>query len=98
MSYTSKELCERAGITARQMDHWFRRGWLVSFARRENEKSGHPIEWPLRTMRKAVLMNALITAGLKPERAHKIAEANLNRAVLSYPWTVRSEDIYYLPW
>lgn len=89
MAYTSKDLQMRASITARQMDHWFRRGWLISLDRLPEEGSGRPIEWPERTVRKAILMSALIKAGFEPERAHEIAEKNLNRPVQFYPYSLR---------
>lgn len=92
MTYDSKALQKRAGITGRQMDHWYRKGWLISFDRPNGTGSGVPIDWPIRTVRKAVIMSALIKAGFVPERAHQIAEKNLNRPVSSYPYTVRVGD------
>ena len=92
MTYDSKALQRSAGITGRQMDHWYRKGWLISFDRNPEQGSGVPIEWPIRTVRKAILMSALIKAGFVPERAHQIAEKNLNRPNMtqgSYPWSVR---------
>lgn len=89
MAYTSKELQTRASITGRQMDHWFRRGWLISFDRKPEEGSGIPIEWSERAVRKAVLMSGLVKAGFNPERAHQIAEKAMNRTIVSYPYSLR---------
>jgi hypothetical protein len=87
MAYTSKEIQTKAGITGRQMDHWYRHGWLISFERRKGDGSGTPIEWPERTMRKAVLMGILIGSGFTPIRAHNLAEDYLSRPVVSDPFT-----------
>jgi hypothetical protein len=87
MAYTSKELQTQAGITGRQMDHWHRRGWLVSFDRLPEDGSGTPKEWPERTLRKAVLMGILIGSGFTPIRAHDLAERYLNRPVQADPFT-----------
>jgi hypothetical protein len=92
MAYDSKQLQQRAKITARQMDHWHRQGWLVTFERLPEEGSGRPMEWPDRTMRKAILMGHLTRAGFVPARAHQIAEHNLKRTVTSYPFSVRIGD------
>lgn len=89
MAYTSKELQTRASITSRQMDHWFKRGWLISFDRKPEEGSGIPIEWPERAVRKAILMNAFVKAGFNPERAHQIAEKAMNRSTVYYPFSLR---------
>lgn len=92
MSYDSKLLQRTANITGRQMDHWYRKGWLISFDRPEGAGTGVPMEWPIRTVRKATMMSALVKAGFVPERAHQIAEKNLNRPGMtqgSYPWSVR---------
>jgi hypothetical protein len=87
MSYSSKELQNQAGITGRQMDHWYRHGWLVSFERHSDDGSGTPIEWPERTLRKAILMGILIGSGFTPIRAHDLAERYLNRPTLTDPFT-----------
>jgi hypothetical protein len=92
MAYDSKQLQKRANITARQMDHWYRRGWLVTFERLPQDGSGTPIEWPERTVRKAVLMGHLVRSGFRPEKANQIAEHSLKRKVVSYPLSVRVGD------
>lgn len=79
MAYDSKELQRLAGITGRQMDYWYKRYWLVSFERKTEEGSGVPLEWPTRTVRKAIIMGRLVKAGFVPEKAHEIAEWYLTR-------------------
>jgi hypothetical protein len=81
MSYSSAELQERAGITARQMDHWYHKGWLVSFDRRPGDGSGVPLEWSSRECDKATIMSNLIGAGFTPESAHDLAQRCLNRII-----------------
>jgi|SRR5579859_485429 len=74
MAYTSKDLQRAANITVRQMDHWYRRGWLEPFDRPQGSGTGIPLEWPERTVRKAIFMSNLINVGFRPERAHYIVE------------------------
>jgi len=81
MAYTSKELVDKAKITNRQLHYWHRKEWLVSFSRRDNDGSGIPLEWPARTLGKAIIMRHLIRGGFTPERAHELGEQYLNRAV-----------------
>jgi hypothetical protein len=76
--YSSKELQAMAGITGRQMDSWHRRGWLPSLER-NGVGSGVPIDWPEDTVRKAVLMGRLLSAGFNLERAHSLAMQFLSR-------------------
>jgi hypothetical protein len=78
MSYTSKELCSRARITNRQMDYWYRMGWLKPFERHKDAGSGTPIEWPTRTFEKANLMSRLVRAGFKIQAAHEVADRLMN--------------------
>lgn len=87
MSYSSTELQQYARITGRQMDHWYRRGWLISFDRRPNDGSGVPIEWTERTVRKALIMSCLVRAGFVPERAHDLSQRYLNRSTTA-------DDVY----
>jgi hypothetical protein len=80
MSYSSKELCSRARITKRQMDNWYRMGWLAPFERDEKAGSGTPLEWPTQTFEKAKLMSRLIRVGFKVQEASEIADRLMNDA------------------
>jgi len=71
-AYESKELQKEAGITPRQMDLWYRRGWLQPIDRK-GAGSGVPHAWPEETVKKAVLMGRLLRAGFIVRRAEEIA-------------------------
>jgi hypothetical protein len=68
----SKELIALSGITHRQLDHWWHKGWLIP-AERRHDVSGIPLEWPDEQASKAILMGRLIRAGISPESANLIA-------------------------
>lgn len=86
MADTSKTLQFAAGITERQMYHWYHHGWLVPYERPEGSGSGSPLEWPNKATFKAVIMGNLVRAGISPEVAHRIAEADLERRLPTYPF------------
>jgi hypothetical protein len=90
MAYSSKELCQRAGITPRQMDHWQRRGWIRPFDR-TSQGSGVPMEWPTLALKKATLMGRLGRTGIGPQRAHEIATTYLSYAPNGEPCRIRLE-------
>lgn len=89
MSYTSKELCDKAGITGRQLTHWQVRKWLVPIDRREGEGSGVPLEWSKDAVRKATLMIQMVNAGFEPWLADHIGQKIIDSGFTTYPRTVK---------
>jgi DNA-binding transcriptional MerR regulator len=59
-----------AGITARQVDHWVRKGYLRPY---HEGGTGNPREWPVRELAIAKLMKRLIEVGFTPATAAEVA-------------------------
>lgn len=74
------------GITARQVDHWTRRGWILPW--NSSPGSGHNRIWPEREANIARLMLRLIEAGWNTEAAAPLARAVIEGHV-DEPGTVR---------
>jgi len=94
MTYTSKELCAQASITHRQMDSWYRNGWLAPYGRSERDSSGTPLDWSISTVAKAVLMGRLVRVGFRPAKAHELAQGLLDnpKAAVNTIQTLLLED------
>lgn len=63
----------RAGITYRQFDHWWRKGWIGSGPIGQ----GHLREITAPEMRRIMRLAALVSAGMNPQ----LAAAALDRAI-----------------
>jgi hypothetical protein len=59
------------GITYRQLDYWVRQGYLVP--NHASPGSGSWRSWPEPEMEVARMMGVLVTAGLRPEAAARVA-------------------------
>lgn len=51
---TSKELCELAGVTYRQLNYWVGKGWVT--CERKGTGSGHWIKYPLESIAEVVAL------------------------------------------
>ena len=61
-------LCEHAGISYRQLDHWTRRGYLQTVGE-QTPGSGQSRVWPVREASIAETMHTLIECGFTPHAA-----------------------------
>ena len=68
-------VAQRVGATARQVDHWTRRGYLQP----ENLHPGigQPLRYPHSEVAVAALMVRLVQGGVQPGKAHPLARALL---------------------
>ncbi len=66
-----EEVCRRAAITPRQVDHWTRRGWLRPV--NAGCGSGYVRDWPESEVQVAITMGRLVRAGVSAEAAHRVA-------------------------
>lgn len=71
------EAWTRAGITYRQADHWRSRGWVKASI----EGSGFISEISTTEARILTRMATLVTAGMKPQAAARIARATVEQGV-----------------
>ena len=67
---TAQAVADAADVTARQIDHWTRRGWLIPDKPRPG--SGAVLSYSATQVRHARLMGALVKAGVTPEGAHRL--------------------------
>jgi hypothetical protein len=61
------DLCEMAGITLRQADHWTRKGWIV--ADNAGCGTGHWRQWGADEVEIARIMGRMTAAGVSANRA-----------------------------
>ena len=65
------ELCETAGISARQADYWTRRGWIV--AENAGRGSGRRRQWSEDEVHVARFMARATESGIRPDFAAQAA-------------------------
>lgn len=70
------QLCDYAGITYRQLDHWCSKGYLKPLDYQGNPGSGVTREFTRKEGDKARLMACLIDRGFTVPAAEKIAQVN----------------------
>jgi hypothetical protein len=73
------KLCELAGVSYRQLDHWTRNGWLKPIG---GTGSGNDRDWPPSECDIAVSMGRLVKYGIMPSLAHDIARAGEASGIL----------------
>lgn len=87
-TFSSTEVCEKAGISFRQLDHWRSKGFVRP--QREPRGPGDRVSYAQDEMQVAVSMGRLVAAGLELASAHDAArqmasgqdEAYLKRGVV----------------
>ena len=65
--FTSPEVCDLAGCTYRQLDHWVRRG-LISAPRISDVGSGRLRKWNFESVLEAVVVSRLSRGGIRIDR------------------------------
>jgi hypothetical protein len=76
----------RTGATYRQLDHWCRRGYLMS----GTPGTGYPRDWPESEIQVATVMVKLAAAGIPPKVAERVARAGGNLEIGPGVWVSMS--------
>lgn len=86
LDYCSRCLCERIGVTFRQLDFWARSGWLRpqrQASRYGRTGSGRPRLWDAAEIEIARRMGILTRAGIPPSRAAVFARSSWPRGQIT---------------
>lgn len=85
------DVAQRAGVTYRQLDHWFRLGYLSANGQPTGSPgSGHDREFTYDEVRRLTLLARLVSAGVKPSKAAQYARTMVacNTRTLTLPGPV----------
>lgn len=93
----SREVCERAGVSYRQLDFWARRGWIGFEG---GGGTGRSREFTSVQVDHIIRMSRLVKAGMYPNKAHQIAAGEftaVDRLVAAVQLCVRTGELVYRP-
>jgi DNA-binding transcriptional MerR regulator len=85
MMYSTGQMTDRTGATARQLTTWADRGWLQS----KTQGTGHSRMWCESDLQRATLMMRFITAGFSLDKAYKFMTVIRNREDPRTPVRIR---------
>lgn len=75
MKYSTGQVSDKSGATARQLQTWADKGWLLSKA----EGSGKPRTWCESDLQRAILLMRFLKAGFTLEKSYKLMTMLRNR-------------------